>query len=76
MLVVHVIAAFLDKRQRGFPHSWRQRYCVLSGNFIFIYNSPRDPKPKRAICIDEAAAQVRKGRSGCFTACLCVNMVS
>lgn len=62
------VAAFLDKRQRGFPHSWRQRYCVLSGNFIFIYNTPRDPKPKRAICIDEAAAQpsVKGGRAHPF----------
>ena len=53
------MAAFLDKYSRAFPHMWRQRYCVLSGNFFFIYHSPRDEKPKRVVCIDDAEALVR-----------------
>lgn len=51
------VAAFLDKRARSFPHGWRPRYCVLAGNFLFIYKSPSDPKPKRVVCVDDAVAE-------------------
>lgn len=51
------VAAYLDKRNHAFPYAWRQRYCVMSGNFLFIYLSPRDMKPKRVVCVDEAVAE-------------------
>lgn len=51
------VAAFLDKRARAFPHGWRARYCVLAGNFLFVYGAPTDPKPRRVVCIDDALAE-------------------
>ena len=51
-------ASWLQKRSSGVSHAWNRRYCVLSGNFMYIFKSPSDEKPRRIICVDDAQITV------------------
>lgn len=51
------LAAVLVKRSSAFPYSWNQRWVSLSGNFIFVYVSKGDSKPKRVLCVDTATTE-------------------
>lgn len=52
------VAGYLQKRSGAFPYGFHSRYVVLSGNFLFLYATDADPKPKKVCCIDGATVAV------------------
>ncbi len=66
------LADYLGKRSGAFPFGWSMRYVVLSGNFLFVYSSPKASLARNALL--RAARPVgppSPRRNGiCFYACI------
>lgn len=54
------VASTLAKRSSSFPFGWSSRYCVLSGNHLYVYKVALDAAPKKVLCIDECTVTVRR----------------
>jgi len=52
------LASYLYKRSGAFPYGWNSRYVVLSGNFLFLYSTESDTRPRKVCCIDGCTVAV------------------